>query len=56
MRVVLVPSALAAYIVGDIVSGLATAKHSDAARGGASAVFVAAWLAHGAAMIHGMTM
>ena len=45
------PIALVAYIVGVFLAGLATVYHSDAARGGASAVFVAAWLAHGGAVI-----
>jgi len=45
------PIALVAYIVGVFLAGLATVYRSDAARGGASAVFVAAWLAHGGAVI-----
>lgn len=45
------PIALIAYIVGIFLAGLATVYRSDTARGGASAVFVVAWLAHGGAVV-----
>jgi ABC-type uncharacterized transport system permease subunit len=45
------PIALVAYIVGVFLAALATGYQSDTARGGASALFVVAWLAHGAAVI-----
>jgi ABC-type uncharacterized transport system permease subunit len=48
---VFLPIALIAYIVSIFLAGLATVYRSDAARGGASAVFVVAWLAHGGAVI-----
>jgi len=51
MLVSFLPIALVAYIVGVFLAGLATVYHSETARGGASAVFVAAWLAHGGAVI-----
>jgi len=51
MLAVFLPIAIVAYIVSIFLAGLATFYHSDAARGGASAVFVVAWLAHGGAVV-----
>jgi ABC-type uncharacterized transport system permease subunit len=57
MEPAFLPIALIAYLVGVLLAGLTTLFQSHSARSGASITFVAAWLAHLAAVVHrGVTL
>lgn len=51
MATAFLPIALVAYLVGVFLAGLSLIYHSEAARGGASSLFVVAWLAHVGAVL-----